>query len=194
MAASRLFFSSSTLPISLSSLSTSQTQNRTNLTFTHAFSELAPATGKRRRQLAHASGGDLLGDFGARDPFAAEIESNFAEKVLGNVDTEHKILIPNASSLSLAQQECTPVSPYQPPISEDDAQTFLRKVVFEYSFDFFLKPFLKLYILVAKFWFSTNKLLEEPNFYYPFLFFYFINKWSIGLMLSYESAISLYCS
>lgn len=30
-------------------------------------------------------------DFGARDPFAGEIESNFGEKVLGNYDTEHII-------------------------------------------------------------------------------------------------------
>lgn len=30
-------------------------------------------------------------DFGARDPFAGEIESNFGEKVLGNSDTEHII-------------------------------------------------------------------------------------------------------
>ncbi|XAR66073.1 hypothetical protein NMG60_11012134 [Bertholletia excelsa] len=76
-----------------------------------------------------ATGGDLLGDFGARDPFPAEIESGFAEKVLGNVDTEHKILIPNVSSLSLAQQECNPVSPLQPPMSEEDAKKLMKKVV-----------------------------------------------------------------
>lgn len=75
-------------------------------------------------------GGDLLGDFGARDPFPAEIESRFGEKVLGNVDTEHKILIPNLSSLSLSQQQCEPVSPLQPPMSEDDAQKLLKKVGF----------------------------------------------------------------
>jgi hypothetical protein len=32
-----------------------------------------------------------LQDFGARDPFAAEIESNFGEKVLGNYNTDHII-------------------------------------------------------------------------------------------------------
>jgi hypothetical protein len=37
-------------------------------------------------------------NFGARDPFAAEVESNFCEKVLGNFDTEH--IIKCASSLS----------------------------------------------------------------------------------------------
>ena len=70
----------------------------------------------------------MLGDFGARDPFPAEIASGFAEKVLGNVDTEHRILIPNLSALSLAQQNCTPISPLQPPISREDAQKLLRKV------------------------------------------------------------------
>ena len=30
-------------------------------------------------------------DFGARDPTAGELESNFGEKVLGNYDTEHII-------------------------------------------------------------------------------------------------------
>lgn len=33
----------------------------------------------------------LLQNFGARDPFAAEIESNFSEKVLGNYNTDHII-------------------------------------------------------------------------------------------------------
>lgn len=80
----------------------------------------------------------MLGDFGARDPFPAEVESRFAEKVLGNVDTEHKILIPNVSALSLAQQECSPVSPLQSPMSVDDAQMLLRKVIFQGPFPLFL--------------------------------------------------------
>ncbi|XP_002322316.3 probable pterin-4-alpha-carbinolamine dehydratase, chloroplastic [Populus trichocarpa] len=73
--------------------------------------------------------GDQLGEFGARDPFPAEIESAFAEKVLGNVDTEHKILIPTVSALSLSQQECTPISPLQDPMSKDDAQKLFKKVL-----------------------------------------------------------------
>ncbi|KAJ4824258.1 hypothetical protein Tsubulata_031286 [Turnera subulata] len=76
-----------------------------------------------------AVGNDFLGDFGARDPFPAEIESGFADKVLGNINTEHKILIPNISALSLSQQECTPVSPLQEPMSKDDAQKLLKKVL-----------------------------------------------------------------
>lgn len=74
-------------------------------------------------------GNDLLGDFGARDPFPEELESGFGDKVLGNVDTDHKILIPVASALSLAQQDCSPVSPLQSPMSLDDAQKLLKKVV-----------------------------------------------------------------
>ncbi|KAK2638799.1 hypothetical protein Ddye_026594 [Dipteronia dyeriana] len=46
-----------------------------------------------------AFGSDKLGDFRARDPFPAEVESGSGEKVLGIVDTEHKILIPNLSTL-----------------------------------------------------------------------------------------------
>lgn len=72
---------------------------------------------------------DKLGDFGARDPFPAEIEYQFGDKVLGPVDTEHKILIPNASALSLAHLQCTPISPLQPPMTEIDAKTLLLKVV-----------------------------------------------------------------
>ncbi|GFP89411.1 putative pterin-4-alpha-carbinolamine dehydratase [Phtheirospermum japonicum] len=72
---------------------------------------------------------DPLGEFGARDPFPAEIESNFGDKVLGNMNTEHKILIPNASALSLSQQRCAPISQLQQPMSEDEAKKLLFKVV-----------------------------------------------------------------
>jgi 4a-hydroxytetrahydrobiopterin dehydratase len=33
----------------------------------------------------------MMQGFGARDPFAEEVASNFGEKVLGNYDTEHII-------------------------------------------------------------------------------------------------------
>lgn len=85
-------------------------------------------TRPRLRQVALAAGGDLLGDFGARDPFPAEIESKFGDKVLGNVDTEHKILVPIVAALSLAKQECSPVSAFKSPMAEDDAMKLLRKV------------------------------------------------------------------
>lgn len=70
-----------------------------------------------------------MGDFGARDPFDAEIESNFGEKVLGNGNTEHKILIPNLSALSLSQRGCEPVPDSQPPMAREDAEKFLKKVI-----------------------------------------------------------------
>ncbi|KAK4280011.1 hypothetical protein QN277_011696 [Acacia crassicarpa] len=107
-----------------------------NLTFTPrllpAFSPSNPSRSTNPsafRLRTRAMGADLLGDFGARDPFPAELESKFGEKVLGNNDTEHKILIPNLSALSLAQQECSPVSPLQSPMSEDDAKKLLKKIV-----------------------------------------------------------------
>lgn len=71
---------------------------------------------------------NLLGDFGGRDPFPAEVESKFGDKVLANPDTEHKILIPTASALSLAHQECTDISPNQTPMSEFEAKQLLFKV------------------------------------------------------------------
>lgn len=75
---------------------------------------------------------DFLGDFGARDPFPAEVESKFGDKVLGSYNTEHKILIPNISALSLSQQECLPVSPLQSPLSLEDANQLIRKVTNSY--------------------------------------------------------------
>ncbi|XVF54837.1 hypothetical protein PTKIN_Ptkin05aG0213300 [Pterospermum kingtungense] len=95
----------------------------------HLLTRFCSPTRSRLSLRTRATAPDSLGDFGARDPFPQEIESGFAEKVLGNVDTEHKILIPNASALSLAQQDCSPVSPLQPPMSVDDAKALLKKVV-----------------------------------------------------------------
>uniref|UniRef100_J3LIY1 4a-hydroxytetrahydrobiopterin dehydratase n=2 Tax=Oryza brachyantha TaxID=4533 RepID=J3LIY1_ORYBR len=69
---------------------------------------------------------DLLGDFGARDPFPEEIESKFGEKVLGNVDTLHQILIPTLSVLSLAR---LPLDPSPAPVDAADARRLLHKVV-----------------------------------------------------------------
>ncbi|CAA0834509.1 Transcriptional coactivator/pterin dehydratase [Striga hermonthica] len=101
--------------------------SRTSSRATRSFLNLR--TARRRSVQIRAAAEDLVGDFGARDPFPAEIESNFADKVLGNVSTEHKILIPIASALSLAQQECAPISQLQQPMSEDDAKKLMFKVV-----------------------------------------------------------------
>ncbi|XP_042422340.1 probable pterin-4-alpha-carbinolamine dehydratase, chloroplastic [Zingiber officinale] len=89
----------------------------------------SPRWRRRRHLLPLAQGPDLLGDFGARDPFPEEVESNFCENVLGNTDTLHRILIPNISALSLAKISCEHISPSQPPISAEDAERLLRKVV-----------------------------------------------------------------
>jgi len=83
-----------------------------------------------RSRIRAVGSGDMLGDFGARDPFPAEVESRFAEKVLGNAGTDHKILIPNLSAFSLSQQQCIPLSPFQVPFTADEAQKLLKKVSF----------------------------------------------------------------
>ncbi|PVH33400.1 hypothetical protein PAHAL_9G642900 [Panicum hallii] len=89
------------------------------------------AVAMRRGRSSRARGSvvamaDLLGDFGARDPFPEEIESKFGEKVLGNVDTLHQILIPTLSALSLAR---LPLQPDAEALSLDDARRLLLKVV-----------------------------------------------------------------
>lgn len=106
-----------------------------------------------RRSRTQAMGApDLLGDFGARDPFPAELESNFGEKVVGNGNTEHKILIPNLPALSLAQQQCQPLSPLQPPLSDDDIQSLLRKVSFCNIYIYLQWNLCCLYIFLFIFW------------------------------------------
>ncbi|GLU20848.1 hypothetical protein SLE2022_370270 [Rubroshorea leprosula] len=115
-----------TAPLSLCRLLPRHSTPRRHL---HRVSELPISAKSRLGSRIRATGADFLGDFGARDPFPAEIESGFGEKVLGSGDTEHKILIPNASALSLAEQQCSPVSLLQAPMSVDDAKALLKKVV-----------------------------------------------------------------
>ena len=53
----------------------------------------------------------LFGEnFGARDAYAGEVESNFGEKVLGNFDTEHIIKPPDAIKefAGLTAKKCQP--------------------------------------------------------------------------------------
>ncbi|WPT13986.1 Putative pterin-4-alpha-carbinolamine dehydratase [Picochlorum sp. SENEW3] len=49
-------------------------------------------------------------DFGARDPYAGELESGFGEKPLGNYDTEHVIKPPDAirEFTGLSSKKCLP--------------------------------------------------------------------------------------
>ncbi|CAL4978096.1 unnamed protein product [Urochloa decumbens] len=92
-----------------------------------SFLRPAPASPLRRgRRSTVVAMADILGDFGARDPFPEEIESKFGEKVLGNVDTLHQILIPTLSALSLAR---LPLQPGAEALSLDDARGLLLKVV-----------------------------------------------------------------
>ncbi|KVI10034.1 probable pterin-4-alpha-carbinolamine dehydratase, chloroplastic [Cynara cardunculus var. scolymus] len=104
--------------------SANQTHNPAILSHHHILGR--GSTTIRTKRLA--LGNDSLGDFGARDPFPAEIETNFCDKV-GVYDTEHKILIPTVAAMSLSQQECTPISHLRFPIPEEDAQKLLRKVI-----------------------------------------------------------------
>ncbi|KAH7853643.1 hypothetical protein Vadar_005039 [Vaccinium darrowii] len=110
-----------------SSLSTSH--SALSLSHPHLPPSSLPTSRRSRKTFAIRAVKDFWGDFGARDPFPEEIESNFGDKVLGFSSTEHKILIPNLSVLSLSQQECGPVSPNQPPIPREVAQKLLKKVV-----------------------------------------------------------------
>nr|BAJ88797.1 predicted protein [Hordeum vulgare subsp. vulgare]BAJ90390.1 predicted protein [Hordeum vulgare subsp. vulgare] len=94
-----------------------------SLLFTTSSSSSSKGRGGRGKVVAMA---DILGDFGARDPFPEEIASNFGEKTLGNVDTLHRILIPTLSVLSLSR---VPLDAHPAPLSEEDARRLLFKVV-----------------------------------------------------------------
>uniref|UniRef100_A0A0E0K7G6 4a-hydroxytetrahydrobiopterin dehydratase n=1 Tax=Oryza punctata TaxID=4537 RepID=A0A0E0K7G6_ORYPU len=88
--------------------------------------QLAVGVSRRQQKSVVVAMADLLGDFGARDPFPEEIESNFGERVLGNVDTLHNILIPTLSVLSIAR---LPLDPNPAPVDAADARRLLHKVV-----------------------------------------------------------------
>ena len=68
-------------------------------------------------------GNDFLGDFGAKDPFPAELESGFGEEMLGNIDTgdcrppphdrcSPRVTIAHCPQL-IAQRECNIISLYK---------------------------------------------------------------------------------
>jgi 4a-hydroxytetrahydrobiopterin dehydratase len=104
-------------------------RQKANMSLIRLSSGKKSKVGVKLKLVVRAAGGDPLGDFGARDPFPAEIESNFGDKVLGNPGTDHKILIPSGLALSLANKPCTPIPSGQPPMSRQEATTLLRKVV-----------------------------------------------------------------
>jgi hypothetical protein len=70
----------------------------------------------------------LLIETGVGFPCAAELESNFGDKVIGFAGTEHHILIPTLSVLSLAEKTVKPVPEGTAPLTEDQAKALLRKV------------------------------------------------------------------
>lgn len=67
-------------------------------------------------------------NFGARDPYAGEIESNFGEKVLGNYNTEHVIKPPEAMGeiTGLKNKKCVPCEGGQVSRLEDTEINRLR--------------------------------------------------------------------
>lgn len=86
------------------------------------------AGGKRCCGAARAIGD---GDFGARNPRPAELESNFADKTLGDWDTEHKIKLPSKirEVNGLARLSCEPLPEGAAALPLEDCKALLRKVV-----------------------------------------------------------------
>ena len=76
------------------------------------------------------SGGDGLGDMGARDPFEAELASNFCEKTLGNADTEHVIRIGDKAKhiLGLNSMSCRPLPAGTRPLAEEVVERLRMQV------------------------------------------------------------------
>ena len=72
---------------------TVQHHNTLNFARNHLLN-LKFTTTRRTRTISLALGNELLGDFGARDPFPAEIETNFFDKVgiYDKAAKSHKIL------------------------------------------------------------------------------------------------------
>lgn len=73
----------------------------------------------------------LLGeDFGARDPTAGELGSNFGEKVLGNYNTEHIIKPPDkiGEIVGLKNKRCIPCEGDVKPLSESEVNKLVMQV------------------------------------------------------------------
>ncbi|RZC86553.1 hypothetical protein C5167_029907 [Papaver somniferum] len=79
-------------------------------------------------------GDDMLGDFGARDPFPAEIESQFGDK------------------------ECTPLDPSQPPLTKQVAQQLLRK-----DYKSGIELINRIYNVASTTGYYPDLHLEQPN-------------------------------
>ncbi|KAG0585744.1 hypothetical protein M758_2G033900 [Ceratodon purpureus] len=103
------------------------------LTSTSKPSVVALGAGRRRARgaglVVRAGAGADDGGWGARDPYPAEIESNFGDRINGNVDTEHIIMVPTLAVLSLSEKTIKPLAEGAVPLTEAEAKALLRKVV-----------------------------------------------------------------
>ena len=68
---------------------------------------------------------------GARDAFGAEVESNFADKVLGHADSLHIIKLPEGAGeiFGLAAKTCEPASASTPALTSDQIGPLMKQVV-----------------------------------------------------------------
>ena len=73
----------------------------------------------------------LGGDFGARDPTAGELESNFNAKCLGEADTEHFNKIPEGMEefTALHTRSCVSLSSDDKPCEERQALVYQKQVM-----------------------------------------------------------------
>jgi 4a-hydroxytetrahydrobiopterin dehydratase len=83
-------------------------------------------TSRRMEDLA-----GLGGDFGARDPTAGELESNFNAKCLGEADTEHFNKIPEGMEefTALHTRSCVALSSEDSPCEERQALVYQKQVM-----------------------------------------------------------------
>jgi 4a-hydroxytetrahydrobiopterin dehydratase len=83
-------------------------------------------TSRRMEDLA-----GLGGDFGARDPTAGELESNFNAKCLGEADTEHFNKIPEGMEefTALHTRSCVALSSDDSPCEERQALVYQKQVM-----------------------------------------------------------------
>jgi len=98
---------------------------------TRAFSKKHRGSSVVARGMDPGTERSLFGeDFGARDPYAGEIESNFGEKVLGNYDTEHIIKPPDAIKeiAGLTSKKCLPSSSDAVQLLEESEINIMRQM------------------------------------------------------------------
>ncbi|GHP03163.1 hypothetical protein PPROV_000191800 [Pycnococcus provasolii] len=100
----------------------------------HPRSHARSSQGRSSRHVVRAGDGgnidmNIGGDIGARDPYAAEVESNFASNVLGNADTEHIVKPPEKINeiVGLAIRKCVPCEAGAEPLELTEANKMARQ-------------------------------------------------------------------